>query len=107
MRLLIALPFLVVLVLFALSNTAPVVLRFWPTDFSVVLPLSAAILVGMAAAFLIGGIIVWFSALAQRSRARRAEEQVRRLEAQVAELKTRLAAPPARLPALPEPQLHG
>jgi uncharacterized integral membrane protein len=96
MRLLIALPFLLLLVLFALSNTAPTSLRLWPTDYAMDLPLSLAILGGMAIAFLLGGSLVWLSELAQRRRARRAEHAVRLLEAQVAELKARLppAAPP-------------
>lgn len=97
MRILIAIPFLLILVLFALSNTAPIRLGIWPTDFSVQLPLSVAILGGMAVAFLIGGLLVWFSALGQRRRARRAEMTVRLLEAQMQELKARvpaLAAPP-------------
>ncbi len=93
MRLLIALPLLLVLVLFALSNSEPVPLRFWPTDYTLVLPLSLAVLGGMAVAFLIGGLLVWFSALAQRRRARQAEQTVRLLEAQVQELKARLPQP--------------
>ena len=40
MRLLIALPCLLLLVLFALSNAAPVSLRLWPTDYAMELPLS-------------------------------------------------------------------
>lgn len=97
MRILIAIPFLLILVLFALSNTAPVKLGFWPTDFTMQLPLSLAILGGMGLAFLIGGLLVWVSALGQRRRARRAEQAVRLLEAQVQELKARvpaLAMPP-------------
>jgi lipopolysaccharide assembly protein A len=90
MRLLIALPLLLLLVLFALSNRQPVPLRFWPTDYSLVLPLSLAVLGGMAVAFLAGGLLVWMSTLAQRRRARRAEQTVRLLEAQVQELKARL-----------------
>jgi len=96
MRLLIALPLLLLLVLFALSNTEPVRLHLWPTDYAFVLPLSLAVLGGMAIAFLAGGLIVWFSELAQRGRARRAEQTVRLLEAQVQELK-------ARLPQVPPP----
>ncbi|HEX3400069.1 MAG TPA: LapA family protein [Nevskia sp.] len=96
MRLLIALPLLLLLVLFALSNTGPVRLGIWPTDYAVQLPLSLAVLGGMAIAFLAGGLLVWFSALAQRRRARHAEQAVRLLEAQVQELKTRL--PQAQLP---------
>jgi uncharacterized integral membrane protein len=94
MRLLIALPLLLLLVLFALSNAAPVRLGLWPTDYSVMLPLSLAVLGGMALAFLAGGLMVWVSALAQRRRARRAELTVRLLEAQVEELKARLSQAP-------------
>lgn len=99
MRLLIAAPFLIVLVLFALSNTNPVRLTFWPTDFSVQAPLSLVVLGGMAIAFVVGGLLVWVNELGQRRRARRAERTVRLLEAQVQELKARLpeqAALPSR-----------
>jgi lipopolysaccharide assembly protein A len=96
MRLLIAIPLLLVLLLFALSNKTPVRLGIWPTDFTLQLPLSLAVLGGMAIAFLAGGLIVWLSELSQRRRARHAEQAVRLLEAQVQELKARL--PQAQLP---------
>jgi len=96
MRLLIGLPLLLVLVLFALSNTGPVRLQLWPTDYALELPLSLAVLGAMAIAFLAGGIVVWISELAQRRRARHAEQTVRLLEAQVQDLK-------ARLPQVPPP----
>jgi putative membrane protein len=96
MRLLIAVPLLVLLVLFALSNTAPVRLGLWPTDFALQLPLSLAVLGGMAVAFLAGAVVVFVSELSQRRRARHAEQSVRLLEAQVQELKARL--PQAQLP---------
>lgn len=96
MRLLIVLPLLLLLVLFALSNTAPVRLHLWPTDYALELPVSLAVLGGMAVAFLAGGMLVWVAELAQRRRARHAEQTVRLLEAQVQELK-------ARLPQLPLP----
>ena len=44
MRLLILAPFLVLLVLFALSNTAPVQIGLWPTGWSLEAPLSLVIL---------------------------------------------------------------
>ena len=95
MRLLIALPLLLLLVLFALSNTVPVRLGLWPSDYTLELPLSLTILGGMAIAFLAGGVIVWLSELGQRRRARHAEQAVRLLEAQVQDLKARLPqAPP-------------
>jgi len=87
------------LVLFALSNTATVRLGLWPTDYGIDVPLSLAILVAMAIAFLLGAFLVWMSALAQRLRARRAEQTVRLLEAQVEELKARTAAPVSLPPA--------
>lgn len=93
MRLLIALPLLLLLVLFALSNRQPVRLGLWPTDYALELPLSLAVIGGMAVAFLAGGLLVWLSALAQRRRARQAEQTVRLLEAQVQELKARLPQP--------------
>jgi uncharacterized integral membrane protein len=90
MRLLILAPFLLLLVLFALSNTASVSLGLWPTGWSLQAPLSLLMLGAMALAFLVGGLLVWISELGQRRRARRAEQSVRLLEAQVQELKSRL-----------------
>jgi putative membrane protein len=103
MRILLAVPLLLLLVLFALTNTAPVPLRLWPTDLAVELPLSFAVLVGMGAAFLAGGLIVWIGALAQRRRAHRAEAQVRMLYEEVSALKARLAQASANPPPLPPP----
>lgn len=94
MRLVIGLPLLLLMVVFALSNRAAVTLGFWPTDFSLEVPLSLAILAAMAIGFVVGGFLVWLSVLAQRARARRAEQAVRLLEAEVQSLK-------ARLPSLP------
>lgn len=103
MRLLIAVPLLLFLVLFALSNRAPVRIGLWPTDWAIEVPLSLAVLIAMAGAFLLGGVFVWFSALAQRSRARRAEAQVRLLGEQLAELNARLSRTDRTAPPLPPP----
>ena len=93
-RALIAAPLLLLLVLFALSNSQPVRLGLWPTDLSLEPPLSIAVLVAMGAAFLLGALMLWVDALAARRRARRAEYAQRLLEAQVQELKARLTSPP-------------
>ena len=85
------------LVLFALSNTQIVRLGLWPLDYGLELHLSLAILGAMAIAFLLGALVVWLSALAQRRRARRAENLVRLLEAQIEDLKARVV-PPLSLP---------
>ena len=96
LRLIVAIPLLLILVLFALSNRQPVDLAFWPTDYVLAgVPLSIAILIAAAIAFLIGGVILWFAVLGARRRAARAERARRMLEAQVQELKARLARPPA------------
>jgi uncharacterized membrane protein YciS (DUF1049 family) len=87
------------LVLFALSNTEMVRLGIWPTDYSLEVHLSLAILIAMAVAFLLGAMVVWMSELSQRLRARRAERAVRLLEAQIEALKARngtsISLPPA------------
>jgi uncharacterized integral membrane protein len=93
MRLLILAPFLLLLVLFALSNTAPARVGLWPTGWSLEAPLSLVILGFMAAGFLIGGLLVWIAELSQRRRAQRAEQAVRLLEAEVQDLKARLPQP--------------
>ena len=99
MRALIAAPFLLLLVLFALSNAQPVTIGLWPTDFSREVPLSLAVLIAMAIAFMLGALMLWVEAIAARRRARRAEYTQKLLEAQVQELKARLAGPP-----LPPPE---
>lgn len=92
MRLLISIPFLIFLILFVLSNRQPVSLGLWPTDGAWDLPLSIAVLIGAAVAFLFGAVIVWIGELRQRRRARRAEARVRLLEEQVTALQGRLKA---------------
>jgi uncharacterized integral membrane protein len=79
--------------IFAISNMQVVALGIWPTSYIVNLPVSLAILGGMAVAFLIGGLVVWVAELGQRGRARRAERKVRLLEAKVQELEARPSAP--------------
>ena len=92
-RILFAAPLLFLLVLFALSNPQTVRLGIWPTDFAIEAPLSIAILVAMAVAFLLGAMMLWFAALSARGRARRAEREKRMLDGQVRELQARLAVP--------------
>jgi len=88
MRLLISLPLLVILVLFALSNTQPVRLGLWPTDYALEVPLSVAVLAGTGLGFLIGGLVVWVGELGQRRRTRDAEHRIKLLESQVASMRT-------------------
>lgn len=94
LRTLIALPVLIVLILFALSNPQPVTLLFWPTDFKLVTPVSAAVLVAAGGAFLLGSFFVWFPSLGARRRARAFERKSRRLEDQVNSLQKKISSRP-------------
>ena len=93
LRFLAALPFVILLVLFALSNTEPVRVGLWPTDYAFEVPLAVAVLIGAALAFLAGAMIVWLGSFPLRRRARRAEAQTRVLEARLQELQARLGLP--------------
>lgn len=101
MRLLIAVPLLIILVLFALSNRDPVTLGFWPTDLALVVPVSAAILACAAVAFLAGALAVWPAEIRARRRARRAESRIEALEDEIRTLQARAERP--AVPPLPPP----
>ena len=75
-----SLPFVLLLVVFALSNTETVRIGLWPMDLTLDMPLSIAVLGAAALFFLLGGLVTWISTLSQRRRARRAESRVRTLE---------------------------
>ena len=85
---------------FALSNMEHVRLGLWPTDYVIDVPISLAILTGMALGILLGALMVWVAELGQRRRARRAERTVRLLQAQVDALQARPpGTPPLSLPS--------
>lgn len=95
LRLILVSPLLLLLVLFALSNRAPLHLTLWPTGLARDIPASLAILAALGIGVALGAVIVWLPALALRARARRAEHLI-------AQLEERLRARPAG-PALPPP----
>ena len=97
MGLLLTVPFLLLLLLFALSNREMVQVALWPTDWSVDVMLSVVVLGAAAVAFLMGALTVWLSELARRARLRRAEQKVTLLEEQLRNLKSSTGQPP-RLP---------
>ncbi len=84
MRILLAVPLLFILVLFALSNKQAVALGLWPTDIQLELPVSLAVLGIAGLFFLFGALVAWSGTLTERGRARRAEATIRQLEAQLA-----------------------
>ncbi len=89
MRVLLAAPVLIILVVFALSNQQVVQLGLWPTDIVVDLPLSIIVLIAAGLFFIGGALMTWGASIAMRGRARRAERTVQQLEAEVRALKSR------------------
>ncbi len=89
-----AAPFLLLLVVFALSNRGTVQLGLWPTDLALAAPLSLAVLGAGAVFFVLGALVVGIGSLAQRRRARRAESRVQALEREVEMLRPRPALVP-------------
>jgi uncharacterized integral membrane protein len=93
-RWIVGVPLLLLMVVFALSNSDPVPLGLFPLGrLPFAVPLSVVILAAMGLGFFLGGLRVWFTALHHRRAARRAEEAVRLLEARHQELKARTSGP--------------
>ena len=94
LRLIILLPFLLLLVVFVLFNQTAGTMELpyvsWQSSTGVIALVTAVLF------FLAGALMVWFAELRQRRRARRAEQQVRGLETQLADLRNQLAQSVAR-----------
>jgi uncharacterized integral membrane protein len=91
--------FVLVFGLFVGFNLQTVKLVFWPTDFTLEMPLSVTILCAAGLAFLLGGLVVWTGTLRLRHQLRRSEEAAQLLEEQIRALKAR----PDPNQALPPP----
>ena len=103
MRFLLALPVLIILVAFALSNRQVVQLGLWPTDIVIDAPLSITILVASGLFFIIGALMTWGAGVVTASRARHAERTVRQLEAEVRALRAQPRTAAGTAMALPPP----
>ncbi len=100
-RVLILLPFFILLIAFALSNPQTTPLGLWPTDYQIEVPVSLAILTAAGVFFFLGALFVWSGTLAARSRHRRAERRASKLEAQ---LQAHKAPPPISRIAIAGPK---
>jgi len=87
-RLLVIVVFLVILITFALSNPDPQSL--WIVSYGWQFSVGMLVMGVGAASFLLGGLVMLIGEFKQRSRARKAEQQVRALESQVLDLHQRL-----------------
>lgn len=103
MRFLLAIPVLIILVAFALSNQQVVHLGLWPTDIVIDAPLSITILVASGLFFIVGALMTWGAGLITASRARQAERTVRQLEAEVRALRAQPRSAAGTAMALPPP----
>ncbi len=74
-------------ILFAVSNRAPVTLELWPLPYRVDLGLYAVVLLAVLAGFVAGVIAAWLMAAEQRRDARRRKAQIKDLEQSLARLK--------------------
>ncbi|NMJ41052.1 LapA family protein [Roseomonas sp. JC162] len=83
MRLLLFIPLAALVVLFALSNRQPVELRLWPFDVTWTAPVSLAVLLPAAVAFLMGALIVWLADLPARRRGWSAQRRATALQSEI------------------------
>lgn len=91
MRWILLLPLLLLLVLFGLSNRQEVALGLWPFDLAWAVPLSVAVLLIAALAFLLGALVAWTAAVPQRRQARKVHAAAGLLEAELSELRGQMA----------------
>ncbi|GAB3592060.1 LapA family protein [Acetobacter peroxydans] len=97
-RLILVVPFLLVLVAFTASNQDP--LDMWLLTYSWKTSAGVLALTVACIAFILGAFCLWVVELRQRRRARKAEQHVRELEAQLAQAQAVLAAPTRIEPTL-------
>lgn len=90
-RLILVVPFLLVLVAFTASNQDP--LDMWLLTYSWKTSAGVLALTVACIAFILGAFCLWVVELRQRRRARKAEQHVRELEAQLAQVQAALTAP--------------
>ncbi len=99
-------PVALAVVVFSVSNRAPVTVDFWPLPFTAELRVFAVVLVSVFAGFVLGGLVAWISggkrrrrARAMARRARSAEAELARLRAKVTDLEAAVPKPEIALPA--------
>ena len=99
----ITIPFTIIVVVFAITNRAPVTVTLWPLPWIAELPLYLVVLGSLLVGFLVGAVIAWLSASRRRHEARITAERLRGASAELTKLKRQqpagLDGSTARLPA--------
>ncbi len=86
------LPFVLAIVIFALSNRGKTDLGLWPLLDPTPIPVYAVVLIAAVIGFLAGGIYAWVSGGKHRRQVRRARRQAKQLEKENQDLRKQLAA---------------
>ena len=90
---------MVVLVVFAIDNGAPMTISLWPLPWQATLPGFIALFAALIAGFLVGAVAAWLSGAKTRKRARDLAETNRAQAHQIAEQERRYAASRTAPPA--------
>ena len=90
---------MVVLVVFAIDNGAPMTISLWPLPWQATLPGFIALFAALVVGFLVGAVAAWLSGAKTRKRARDLAETNRAQSHQIAEQERRYAASRAAAPA--------
>ncbi len=91
----------IISMVFAASNVSEVTLHLWPFETGLSLPLWLAVLGSLSAGILVGGLVVWLSTIAIRTRIwhtkkklKKTEKQMNTAVAQLADVKPLLSKDP-------------
>jgi len=99
---------MVILVVFAIDNAAPITVSLWPLPWQATLPGFIALFIALVIGFLVGAVAAWLSGAKTRKRLRDLSDTSRAQAHQIAEQERRYAvaraaatppAPPATTPS--------
>ena len=96
---------MVVLVVFAIDNGAPLTISLWPLPWQATLPGFIALFIALLIGFFAGAVAAWLSGAKARKRARNLADTARAQAHQIAEQERRYAA--SRAAAQPAPTTAG
>lgn len=91
-------PLALVLVVFAVSNRARVIVTLWPFPFELETPLFLVILLTLLIGLLVGLLLAWMASAPRRRESRARAKRIAALEREVEGLRASRPAPPQSLP---------
>jgi uncharacterized membrane protein YciS (DUF1049 family) len=81
----------IISMVFAASNDSEVILYLWPFETGLSLPVWLAVLGALGIGIVTGGLIVWLSTIAIRTRNWHAQKKLKKMEKRMSEAEARLA----------------